>query len=156
MEPGIYCLVFANPAIVLEVGGLGAVRFRQGYHIYVGSALGPGGLSRVERHLRLGRNRSRAPHWHVDQLLLDPRFRLVAVVTANTRERLECILARAIGGDAIAGFGASDCRCGSHLLSRSRDPVDEVVASFGAIGLVPAVVRDWSSFEKAIVVDEED
>lgn len=155
MRPGCYCLVFANSAAVLEVGSLGPVAFRAGYHLYIGSALGPGGLSRVERHIRLERNRDRRPHWHVDRLLLDPRFRLTAVVTAETGERLECALARAIGGDGVAGFGASDCRCGSHLLFRPEDPVDEVVASFYAVGLVPAA-RHKDDFEKAMATDEED
>ncbi len=118
MERGVYCLVFENPAAVLEVGRLGAIAFRPGYHLYVGSALGPGGLARVERHRRLGRDRDRNPHWHVDRLLLDPRFRLAAVVTAWTGERLECALARSIGGETVAGFGATDCRCGSHLAFR--------------------------------------
>lgn len=156
MQPGCYCLVFLNPAVVLEVGRLGPVAFRAGYHLYVGSALGPGGLSRVGRHLRLERGRGRSPHWHVDRLLLDPRFRLVAVVTAETAERHECALARAIGGDSVAGFGASDCRCGSHLTFRPWDPVDEVEAAFGAIGLAPTVARLKNDFEKAMVRDEED
>lgn len=156
MERGIYCLAFENPSAVLEVGRLGAVSFRQGYHLYVGSALGPGGLARVERHLRLGRDRDRSPHWHVDRLLLDPRFRLAGVVTACTRKRLECELARAIGGETVAGFGATDCRCGSHLLFRFRDPVDEVCAAFRAIGLVPDVACFKNYFEKAMVTDEED
>ncbi|MEN6343563.1 MAG: GIY-YIG nuclease family protein [Methanospirillum sp.] len=156
MEPGIYCLVFENPAAVLEVGGLGAVPFRAGYHLYVGSALGPGGLVRVERHRRLERDRDRRPHWHVDRLLLDPRFRLVAVVAAGTTGRLECERARAIGGDTVAGFGASDCRCGSHLVVRRTDPVNEIVAAFQALGLAPTVVRYKNDFEKAMVTDEED
>ncbi len=155
MEPGVYCLIFANSATVLEVGSLGPIAFRAGYHMYIGSALGPGGLSRVERHIRLERSRDRRPHWHVDRLLLDPRYHLTAVVTAGTCERLECALARTIGGDAVAGFGASDCRCGSHLLFRSGDPVDEVVASFRAVGLVPAA-RLKNDFEKAMATGEED
>jgi Uri superfamily endonuclease len=156
MEPGIYCLVFENPAAVLEIGRLGVIAFRPGFHIYVGSALGPGGLARVGRHLRLGRNRDRRPHWHVDRLLLDPRFRLAAVVKGTTGERLECALARAIGGDIVAGFGATDCRCGSHLVFRPGDPVDEVAAAFRAIGLAPTVVRHKNDFEKAMVTGEDD
>ncbi len=156
MERGIYCLTFENPAAVLEVGRLGAVAFRPGYHCYVGSALGPGGLARVERHRRLGRDRDRSPHWHVDRLLLDPRFRIAAAVTAGTGERLECALARAVGGDAVVGFGATDCRCGSHLLFRPRDPVDEVAAAFRAIDLAPIVTRFKNDFEKAMVTDGED
>lgn len=137
MEAGVYCLVLRNPAAVLGVGRLGDVAFRPGYHLYIGSALGPGGLSRVERHRRLARERDRPAHWHVDTLLLDPRFRLVAAITATTPDRLECALARKIGGEMVAGFGATDCRCGSHLAYRARDPVDEVAAAFRAIGLAP-------------------
>ena len=155
MGTGCYCLVFANAGAVLEVGSLGLTVFRAGYHIYIGSALGPGGLSRVERHVRLGHSRDRRPHWHVDRLLLDPRFRLSAVVTAGTSERLECTLARAIGGEAVAGFGATDCWCGSHLIFRPADPVDEVVASFNTIGLVPDV-RCRSDIEKAMATGEDD
>jgi Uri superfamily endonuclease len=156
MEPGVYCLVFENPGAVLEVGRLGPVAFRPGHHVYVGSALGPGGLARVGRHLRLGRDRDRTPHWHVDRLLLDPRFRLAAVVTGRTRERLECALFRAVGGESVPGFGASDCGCGSHLASRPDDPVDEVAAAFRAIGLAPAVARLKDDFEKAMVTGEDD
>lgn len=141
MEPGIYCLVFENPGSILEVGSLGAVEFRPGFHVYIGSALGPGGLARVGRHLRTWRDRDRRPHWHVDWLLLDSRFKLTAVVTGETGERLECALARAIGGESVAGFGASDCRCGSHLVFRPGDPIEEVGAGFRAIGLAPTLVR---------------
>lgn len=155
MQTGCYCLVFANAAAVLEVGSLGPIAFRAGYHIYIGSALGPGGLSRVGRHVRLKRCRDRRPHWHVDRLLLDPRFRLSAVVTAGTSTRLECALARALGGDAVPGFGSSDCRCGSHLVFRPGNPVDEVVASFNAVGLSPAV-RLRSDIEKAMATGEDD
>ncbi len=155
MRTGCYCLIFANSAAALEIGSLGPIAFRAGYHVYIGSALGPGGLSRVKRHIRLERIQDRRPHWHVDRLLLDPRFRLSAVVTAETCERLECTLARAIAGDAVAKFGASDCRCGSHLLFRPEDPVDEVVTSFNAVGLVPVVHRE-SDYEKAMTTGEED
>ena len=141
MEPGTYCLVFANPAVTLAVGRLGPVAFRAGFHLYVGSALGPGGLLRVERHLRLARDRDRPPRWHVDRLLLDTRFELVAAVTGGGAERLECALARAIGGEGVPGFGASDCGCASHLLFRPRDPTDEIRAAFSVVGLVPTLQR---------------
>ncbi|NLX48882.1 MAG: DUF123 domain-containing protein [Methanospirillum sp.] len=156
METGIYCLVFANPPAVLVVGRLGPVAFRPGYHLYVGSALGPGGLSRVRRHLRLSSERDRAPRWHVDRLLLDPRFRLEAVVAAVTSERLECALAGAIAGDRVPCFGASDCRCGSHLLYRPRDPTAEVAAAFGTIGLAPTVILAGDPVERALAPGVKD
>ena len=65
-------------------------------------------------------------------------------------------LARAIGGETVAGFGATDCRCDSHLAFRPLDPVDEVAAAFEAVGLAPTVARLKSDFEKAMVTDEED
>lgn len=142
MEPGVYCLVFANTKAELEVGSLGRVVFRPGFHCYVGSAHGPGGLGRVERHRRLGRDHDRSAHWHVDRLLLDPRFRLVATVTAATGEDRECALARQIGGEHVDGFGATDCRCGSHLAARAQDPVEEVAAAFRALDLDPHVDRE--------------
>ncbi len=141
MEPGTYCLILANPAVTLAVGRLGPVAFRPGFHLYVGSALGPGGLLRVERHRRLARDRDRPPRWHVDRLLLDPRFRLIATVTGEGSARLECDLARAIGGERVQDFGASDCACGSHLFFRPREPVDEVMDAFSMIGLVPSLER---------------
>jgi Uri superfamily endonuclease len=156
MEPGIYCLVFENPATVLEVGRLGTVAFQQGYHCYVGSALGPGGLARVERHRRLDRIRDRGPQWHVDHLLLDTRFRLAAAVTGGTADRLECALAGALGGEPVPGFGASDCRCHTHLFHRAADPVPEVAAAFRSIGLAPTVARFKNDFEKAMVTGEDD
>ncbi|HOT95111.1 MAG TPA: DUF123 domain-containing protein [Methanoregulaceae archaeon] len=141
MEPGTYCLVFSNRARTLSVGALGTVSFRAGYHLYIGSALGPGGLARVERHLRLARTRIGVPRWHVDHLLLDPGFRVVAVVTGTGTGRLECRLARTIGGESIPRFGASDCRCGSHLLYRRRNPEPEIAAAFATVGLVPSIRR---------------
>ncbi len=141
MEPGTYCLVFRNHARTLAVGGLGTVAFQAGFHLYIGSALGPGGLARVERHLRLARTQDRAPRWHVDRLLIDPGFRVVAVITGTGTARCECPLAQTIGGEAVPGFGASDCRCGSHLFYRPADPEQEITAAFAAVGLVPTVVR---------------
>ncbi len=141
MDPGTYCLVFRNRVRTLEVGGLGDVSFRAGYHLYIGSALGPGGLARVERHLRLARERDRPPRWHVDRLLLDPGFDVLAAVTGRGSERCECALAQAIGGDAVPGFGSSDCRCRSHLFFRPFSPVQEVTSAFTQLGLVPVVRR---------------
>jgi Uri superfamily endonuclease len=135
MDKGIYCLVFANRAREIRVGSLGARAFADGWHVYVGSALGSGGLARAERHVRLHRQRDRQPRWHVDYLLLDPGFSLTAVVSAPTDAPLECDLARAIGGEAVPGFGCSDCSCTSHLFFRPEDPIGELIAAFRSLGL---------------------
>lgn len=148
MDKGIYCLSFRNPACTARVGALGEIAFRKGWHVYVGSALGSGGLARLERHITLSQTKDRHPKWHVDWLSTDPRFTLRYAVYAVTEERLECRLAGAIGGDAIPGFGAGDCDCPSHLFYRRSDPLVEIRAAFRPLGLSPVtktiIIRDCS------------
>ena len=115
MDKGIYCLVFRNPGCTIRTGALGAVIFRAGWHIYVGSALGSGGLQRLERHISLVHLHDKQPKWHVDYLLISPCFSLVYAVYAVTGDRLECQLVRELNKAGIAKFGCSDCNCESHL-----------------------------------------
>jgi Uri superfamily endonuclease len=135
MDKGIYCLVFSNPACMVRVGALGEIAFRKGWHIYTGSALGSGGLARLERHIALSRDKDKRPKWHVDWLSTSQAFSLRYTLHAATDDRLECRLAAAIGGENIPGFGCSDCDCTSHLFYRQRNPAGEVKAAFGTLGL---------------------
>lgn len=141
MDKGVYALVLRNPHRKARIGALGAREFAEGWHIYVGSAHGSGGLARVERHLRLARHRDRPPRWHIDYLLLDPHFVPVAAVTAATTRDCECDLARAVAGSSTPGFGCSDCTCPSHLFYRPGDPVTEVAAAFQGLGLDARITR---------------
>jgi len=96
------------------IGALGSWHFPAGSYLYVGSAWGSGGLrARVSRHLR----GTTARRWHIDYLraLTDP----IGVWVARD-ERLECAWARALSNGTptaivVPRFGASDCRCPSHL-----------------------------------------
>src|SRR5665647_2250805 len=81
-EKGIYCLIFKNQDCKFEIGKKVEFSFPAGFYIYVGSALGPGGLKRVTRHINFSRNKDRSPRWHVDYLHLNPSFRLVSAVSA--------------------------------------------------------------------------
>lgn len=118
-EPGTYALLFelAQP-LRASVGGLGMCDFPAGSLVYVGSALGPGGLrGRLTRHF----GRPLRPHWHVDYLTaLCPATGCVFVTSGL---RLECRWVRALeargAACAVPGFGSSDCpppRCKAHLL----------------------------------------
>ncbi len=121
-EPGTYALILElSAARALRVGGLGVVRLPGSVLLYAGSAFGPGGLrARLLHHLRP----SPRPHWHIDHLR---RAAGVAEVWA-TRDprRLECVFAAAAralrGARDVPGFGASDCRCPSHLVALPRVP----------------------------------
>ena len=135
MDKGVYALVLESPRCTIRIGALGLREFAAGRHIYVGSARGSGGFARVERHLRLARLRDRPPRWHIDYLLLDPRFSPVAVITAATDRDCECDIARAIAGACTPGFGCSDCACPSHLFFRPGDPVPELLALFRGLDL---------------------
>lgn len=137
MDKGVYALVFSNRPCSLLIGSLGEIRFRKGWHIYVGSARGPGGFGRVRRHRDLALERDRLPRWHVDHLLLSPRFTLRHIVCGPSEGDLECALARALGGEAVPFFGSSDCACGSHLFHRTADPVDEVMEAMASLSLAP-------------------
>lgn len=138
---GVYCLIFENRACKFEVGKKGEFFFHAGFHIYVGSALGPGGLKRVKRHINLSRNKDRNPKWHVDYLHLSPAFRLVSAVYAFTSSQLECALASRIGGNFVSGFGCTDCMCSSHLFYRNKSPLLEVIETFEVLGLSALVLE---------------
>lgn len=137
MKKGIYCLIIqASSDKTIHIGAIGEIRFPAGYYIYVGSALGSGGLSRVSRHIRFFRERYRRPKWHIDYLM--EQEILIKTVCAETEERLECALAKAVGGSCIPRFGCSDCDCESHLFYRGTNPEAEVKAAFEALGLAAA------------------
>ena len=116
--PGSYILVVAvDQPTTIEVGALGDREFTAGGYAYVGSAFGPGGLSRVDRHRRVDSGDHNTRHWHIDYLLGATATRLAGVETYPD-EDIECALATAFadaGCEPVAAFGASDCDCNSHL-----------------------------------------
>ena len=122
-RPGTYALVMrCSSEQQVEVGKLGSLHARPGFYVYVGSAFGPGGLkARIAHHMKI----SEKPHWHMDYLrpavdlteiwfTYDPRHRehQWAGVLANFRHT----------AIPLPGFGASDCRCKSHLYFMCSKP----------------------------------
>jgi Uri superfamily endonuclease len=99
----------------VQVGRLGELTPARGYYVYIGSAFGPGGVAaRVARHHRVSKTR----HWHIDYL----RSIMVPAETwySHDPERHEHEWAGVFldgwrRSAPIEGFGASDCRCRSHL-----------------------------------------
>lgn len=126
MIKGIYCLVLSCESCRVNVGALGNLGFSAGYYVYVGSALGPGGLSRVIRHIRFSKNHTPRPRWHIDYLLCSPYFSLETVYCFPTVERAECRLASLLSGIPVPRFGCSDCRCNSHLFFYSTHPAVQI------------------------------
>ena len=123
-ERGTYALILRNSEPgVIRIGALGSISARPGYYIYVGSAFGPGGLSaRVSRHL----NGSQKRHWHIDYLRqqMHPEavwFESHAIIQehhwAATFAQADQI------SIPVPRFGASDCRCTSHLFYSTAMPL---------------------------------
>ena len=116
MAKGTYTLlVELSERTTIEVGALGDREFRAGWYAYTGSALGSGGFARVERHREVATGRNDVRQWHIDYLLGHPATTLTQAVTSAGVDA-ECDIVRVLSGSRIAGFGASDCDCDSHLV----------------------------------------
>jgi len=116
-QEGTYALILELPrAAELQIGRLGRFQFPAGRYAYVGSARGPGGLAaRISRHLRA----SKPLHWHIDYLRA--RAQPIEVWYATGAQKRECAWAQALsrlpsGSTPAPRFGASDCRCATHLI----------------------------------------
>lgn len=109
----------------VEVGSLGRLRLERGAYLYVGSALGPGGVgARVGRHCR----RDGPLHWHVDHLSRRAAVRRVwYTLDPERREHDWARILEDLPGSTVplSGFGASDCGCDSHLFRFDRAPGPE-------------------------------
>jgi Uri superfamily endonuclease len=132
---GTYALLVHVPYdLATSVGELGTLSFKAGYYAYIGSALG-GLKGRVRRHLKA----EKKLRWHVDYLLA--RSRAIDVVVARSRTRKECAIAQELAKRlvSIKGFGASDCKCESHLFYSPdfHELLRQVILSFKTSGLKP-------------------
>ena len=128
MTGGTYTLLLwrSEPATI-GVGALGERRFPAGWYAYTGSALGPGGFARVDRHYELAAGDRETRHWHLDHLLGRPATELRGDVRSPGTDR-ECAVGRRLPEGPVDGFGASDCDCRSHL-AHGTEELRERVAS---------------------------
>jgi len=115
--PGAYALALRldHPVTVaLPRGAAGLLA--PGWHVYLGSAQGSGGIrARVRRHFR----REKPLHWHIDRLTAAPaEIAALAVPGGDECALVARLLATGRFRIAAPGFGSTDCRrCESHLLT---------------------------------------
>ena len=121
--PGTYLLVLRGVTEArLPVGALGELVVSPGFYLYVGSAFGPGGLrARVGRHIA-GQG---ALRWHID--FLRQVAQPVEAWCIPGPQRCEHGWAQSLVAAAqcrvpLARFGASDCRCPTHLFFMAQRP----------------------------------
>ena len=130
MTGGTYtlCIELSRDATV-EIGALGDHRLPAGGYAYTGSAFGPGGFGRVDRHYALAAGDRDTRHWHVDYLLGHDAASIRGDVRTPGAD-IECAVADALPASPVPGFGASDCGCSSHLAhDGDADRLREAVAT---------------------------
>ena len=137
MEKGTYILVLnLKDSCEVNVGSLGNISLERGFYTYIGSAFGPGGFKRINRHRKVVNGDNNKRHWHIDYLNGNNHSELTTVYRIPG-EKIECSLAQKLSGKSIGKFGCSDCKCGSHLmfyedLGSLENDVEKVLESISA------------------------
>ncbi|MCD6402725.1 MAG: GIY-YIG nuclease family protein [Candidatus Aenigmarchaeota archaeon] len=117
---GSYALVLrVKKSKSFRVGSLGMMKFKKGFYVYVGSGMNDL-EKRVERHLRLLKQKRGKRKWHIDYLLLDSESELVTVLLFPSDKKEECKLSKYfehVADLTVTNFGSSDCKegCKGHL-----------------------------------------
>jgi Uri superfamily endonuclease len=146
-RPGTYAFLLSSASDAeIRVGRFGDMQLQSGFYLYLGSALGPGGVrARVNHHLHA----SPRPHWHIDYLR--PHASVEEVWLCHGRKRREHLWARFLArmpgvSVPMPGFGSSDCACEAHLFffkSRAmRDRIQDALSAQGASRVCPQFVPD--------------
>ncbi len=112
MESGVYiaCFYLAD-ARTITVGKLGRFDFELGYYFYVGSA-----QQNLDKRLQRHGRRHKRHHWHIDYF--SSNAKMLGAMVLDGDKKAECRTAAELKQrfePAVAGFGASDCKCGGHL-----------------------------------------
>ena len=122
-KTGTYALILkCSHQRSIELGKLGKMNVCNGCYVYVGSAFGSGGLfARIKHHCQI----SKSFHWHIDYLRPSVEINNVWYSFDPTkREHLWADIFMKTHGVKlpIKGFGASDCKCDSHLFFFNSQP----------------------------------
>lgn len=135
---GSYILLIELPEKqIITVGSLKTICFLRGYYAYVGSAMG-----RFKPRLSYHLKGNKKPHWHVDYLL--QKASITDIILCETSERIECIIAQALKSqfNFIPGFGASDCKCESHLFFAPWEMKSTIMPTLNHLGIKPKLAQE--------------
>jgi Uri superfamily endonuclease len=128
-QPGTYALVLSSSiASPSRIGKLGTLQLQPRFYIYIGSAHVPGGLrARLGHHL----GSTIRPHWHIDYLRAHTNPEEVWYCYAPRpweHQWAKCIGMMRGASIPLAGFGASNCLCETHLYFFNGRPSRTVFA----------------------------
>jgi len=125
-EKGTYALIMrCRKTGHTTIGKHGQMKLSPGFYIYVGSAQGPGGIkARVSRH----RRREKKLHWHIDYLRRHTALVETWAMTGTANREHDWAAALAAQFESAHDrFGASDCRCLSHLFYSADRPSPDAI-----------------------------
>ena len=136
MKGSYVLLIKLTEEQTITIGRRQAQHFPGGYYAYVGSAMS-GFKSRISRHLK----KDKKLHWHIDYLL--QKAVIDNIILCPTDDRAECTIAQALSHqfDAIPGFGASDCKCRSHLFLASDKMEPTIITTLHRLDMNPGLIR---------------
>ena len=128
---GTYLLFLTvNNDFQTKIGSLGIMEFKSGIYVYIGSALGSGGLrGRINRHL----SDEKKIFWHIDYFLKDSNVLVSALAWIESSEKLECQIINSIMNNEsnmlilIPKFGSSDSKCKSHLIHTDFSDIKQLI-----------------------------
>ncbi len=139
---GTYCLlIHLKQDSRVTIGKLGEKSFKNGYYVYVGSALNSL-ETRIRRHLR----DDKKLYWHIDYLLACENAEIKDVLFTSGNFKWECTIASEIAemGVGAKNFGCSDCKCESHLLFFKEyiDSKNSIINALEKLGLKVNYLED--------------
>ena len=138
---GSYCLIInLRDDKTIKIGKkLGNIQFKQGYYVYVGSAMNSL-FGRIKRHL----SDEKKLHWHVDYLLKNAE--ITDVIYNESTKKIECELSDYLSHttEGITDFGCSDCDCESHLyfFKNRKDAIESVENAYNSIAMEFKYLKD--------------
>lgn len=112
MKGSYILLIELEEETEIEIG-TGKKHLEKGLYTYFGSAFGPGGLKRIERHREVSKGERDVKHWHIDYLSGLESSELIEEVRFPEKD-IECDLSSE-AEKKVEGFGSTDCGCRSHL-----------------------------------------
>ena len=104
------------------------VSLSKGIYLYIGSAMGPGGLEkRLVRH----RRKKKKIKWHIDYLTVRNEATVVGAFILKTNILEEIIVEKLLKLPyfeiAVDGFGSTDSKASSHLLRYKGENLEKLV-----------------------------
>ncbi len=110
---GVYILLIKiGKDIMVSIGKLGKLKFKNGNYVYVGSAQN-NLKKRIDRHF----SKNKKKHWHIDHFLANKNTKIEKAFWKKAGKDEECKIACFLEKteEPIKGFGCSDCFCISHF-----------------------------------------